>query len=154
MKRDPYRMVLKLLVAVARLQPAVVRAITAAKHPLNDMKAELLVAVREGAVQGASGEARYLGRKVDRRLAVWIGMSIGVAFVAGGLTVAAFSFLADTGRFGPTDMGDAAWVELIKNNPDPRTALKAAPVQADASGRKFYNGLLLWAEPAPTPRRH
>jgi hypothetical protein len=154
MKRDPYRMALKLLVAVVRLQPAVVRAITVAKHPLADMKAELLVAVREGAVQGASGEARYLGRKLDRRMAFWIGLSIGAAFVAGGVTVAAFSYLTDTGRFGPTVAANAAWAELIRNNPDPRPSLNSTTVQVDAFGRKFYNGLLLWAEtPTAPPRR-
>jgi hypothetical protein len=113
MKRDPYWMALKLLIAVVRLQPEVVRAISVAKHPLADMKADLLVALREGAVQGASGEARYLGRKLDRRMAVWIGISVGAAYVAGVVTVAAFSYLTDTGQFGPTDTANPVNGDLI-----------------------------------------
>ena len=150
MSRDPYAKALGVLVAVTK-------TVAAARHPLtaaerDRLKADLVQAVAEGAVVGAAREARALGRKVDRRLAVWIGCAVGLAFVLGGVTVAGLSMALDAGRLGASGQANAAWAQLMRDNPDPRATIKASPVQIDSSGRKFFSGLAMWAEPGEGPQ--
>ena len=150
MSRDPYAMALSVLVAVTKTLAAARHPLTAAER--DGLKADLVRAVADGAVVGAAREARALGRKVDRRLAVWIGCAVGLAFVLGGVTVAGLSMAFDAGRLGTSAQADAAWAQLMRDNPDPRAAMKASPLQVDSSGRRFFSGLAMWAEPGPGPQ--
>ena len=150
MARDPYANALGVLVAVTKAMAASRKVVPAVD--LDAIRTALVAAVSEGAVTGAAREARYLGRRIDRRLAVRIGALVGLAFVLGGAGMAGLTVVLDAGRFGPSGLADAAWGQLVRDNPDPRAAMRASPVQVDAAGRRYYSGLAMWAEPGSTPQ--
>lgn len=157
LKGDPLAEVLGLLVAVVRVFPPALDAMQEARHPLTSEEgakvvADIVKATERGAQVGAAREARSLGRRIDRRTAAWMGAAVGLAFLAGGAVVAALAVYTDTGALGRTARAASAWDALIRDNPDPRPAIAASGVRQDASGRKYYPGLPMWAEPAPLPR--
>ena len=97
MARDPYRIALTVLVAV-------VRALSAARHPLTvaereNLKGELVLAVGQGAQTAIGREARFLGRRMEWRLATIIGLAVGGAFLLGAGSAVAVV----TGYQGNTD---------------------------------------------------
>ena len=115
------------------------------------LRAELVMAVEDGAYRGMRKEAGRMVRTLDRHLAVQIGLSVGSAFVAGALSVLGVLVVAHLGPFSPAAERNAAWETLIQTNPDPRLALAAAEIRADQAGRRFYSKLSLWLDPAQSP---
>lgn len=60
--------------------------VIASRSPLsNDVKAEIIDAVKDGAFRGMRNEANRMIRTLDRRLSIQIGLCVGVAFVIGSL---------------------------------------------------------------------
>jgi hypothetical protein len=89
----------------------------------------------------------HMIRTLDRGLAIRIGLGVGGAYVAGSLSVLGFLAFAHSGSFSP----EAAWMPLLRNNPDPRPAMAAAEIRADQTGRRYYSGLSLWLDSARPP---
>jgi hypothetical protein len=163
MRRDPCRLLLSILAdilsvfgrSITRWERAVADVI-AARDPLPEedriaLRAELVTAVEDGAYRGVRKEAQRMVRTIDRRLAGMIGVSIGVAFMAGALSLLVFLSVTHLGTFSPDAERQAAWATLLQNNPDPRPALATAEIRADQTGRRYYQGLSLWLDPARPP---
>ena len=140
---------------VEALAPELAKLTPIAPKPISDedrqeLEAKLVAAVAKGAVDGSRSQARYLGDRLNRKLAVQIGVAVAMAYVFGGLTIVAALYGSQRGPFSSA----AQWQELAANNPGLQDELKGTPIATDpTAGRKFYNGVLLWAEPAPGPRR-
>lgn len=150
MKSDPYVLCLGVLVAV-------VKATAAARQPLTGPEQASyqaqVIAMLEKAVGACLGqEVRYLGRKIDRKQATTIGGLMGIAWLAGGLVVAG-AYAGWVWRSAPPAASAEAWSNIMRDNPDPRAALKVSAVSVDPSGRRYYVGVPLWADPAAPPRR-
>ena len=134
-----------------------VKDVIAARHPLTqeeraDLARALVEATKDGAYEGTRKEAARMIRRLDRNLAVRMGLYVGGAFVAGCvLTVGALAYL-NAGPFRPDVEAGAAWRALVQLNPDPRPALANAEVRTDrATGRRYHAGVSLWIDPSPPP---
>ena len=164
MRHDPYQHVLTglsdtigVLPTMARRWDAAVKDVIAARHPLTpeeraDLARALVEATKDGAYEGTRKEAARMIRRLDRNLAVRMGLYVGGAFVAGCvLTVGALAYFSG-GPFRPDVEAGAAWRELVQLNPDPRPALANAEVRTDrATGRRYHAGVSLWIDPSPPP---
>ncbi len=163
MRRDPYRFALAGLSLTIGALPRTVRAwdeavkdVIAARHPLTqkeraDLARALVEATKEGAYEGTRKEAARMIRRLDRNLAVRMGLYVGGAFVAGCvLTVGALAYFTG-GPFRPDVEAGAAWRELVQLNPDPRPLLAAGEVRTDRTGRRYHAGVSLWMDPSPPP---
>ena len=160
MQRDPYRLALVGLSSAIGYMAKTTRrweqatgAVIAARQPFpqeerDDMARAIVEATEKGAFQGMRKEAQRMIRTLDRDLALRIGLSVGVAYVVGALSVLGVLFATHLGPFSRDEQASAAWRELARNNSDPRPALSASEVRADkATGRRYYAGVSLWAEP-------
>ncbi len=164
MRHDPYQHVLSGLSGTLGVLPKVVRRweeavedVIAARHPLTpeertDLVRELVEATKAGAYEGTRKEAARMIRRLDRGLAVRMGLYVGGAFVAGCvLTVGVLAYLT-AGPFRPDVEAGGAWRELVQLNPDPRPVLAAGEVRTDrATGRRYYAGVSLWLDPSRPP---
>jgi hypothetical protein len=163
LRRDPYRNVLIGLSAtlsvfgrsISRWERAVADVI-AARDPLPEadrvaLKADLVAATEDGAYRGMRKEAQRMVRALDRRLVVLIGLWVGGAYVVGVASVIAFLAITHLGPFSREAESQAAWRDLLQNNPDPRPAIASAEIRADRAGRRYYSGLSLWLDPAQPP---
>ena len=164
MRHDPYQHVLCGLSGTLGVLPKVVRRweeavedVIAARHPLTqeeraDLVRELVEATKDGAYEGTRKEAARMIRRLDRNLAVRMGLCVGGAFMAGCvLTVGVFAYLT-AGPFRPDVEAGGAWRELVQLNPDPRPVLAAGEVRTDrATGRRYYAGVSLWLDPSRSP---
>ena len=162
--RDPYRGILAGLsgtlavfgLSVKRWERAVGDVI-AARDPLpaEDRAAlvgELAAATQQGAFEAMRKEAARMVRRLDRGLAVRLGLGVGGAYVLGGLSVVAILAVFQLGPFSREAESAAAWRDLVQNNPDPRPALAGADIRTDKSGRRYYGGVSLWLDsPRPPP---
>jgi hypothetical protein len=163
LRREPIRLVLACLSSVlgvfGRTTTQWERAVAdviAARNPMSDddraaLKADLVEAVENGAFWGMRKEAQRMIRTFDRRLAAMFGISVGAAFVVGGLAAWALIVFTHWGPYGHDAQSLAAWHELMQNNPDPRPAIAAAEIKADQTGRRYYAGLALWLDPTRPP---
>ena len=163
MRHDPYQHVLAglsdtigVLPTMARRWDAAVKDVIAARHPLTqeeraDLARALVEATKDGAYEGTRKEAARMIRRLDRNLAVRMGLYVGGAFVAGCvLTVGALAYLG-AGPFNPDAQAGAAWRELVRLNPDPSPLLAAGEVRTDRTGRRYHAGVSLWMDPSPPP---
>ena len=164
MRHDPYQYLLTGLSLTLGALPKTVRRweqavqdVIAARHPLTpeeraDLVRALVEATKDGAYQGTRKEAARMIRRLDRGLAVRMGLYVGGAFVAGCvLTVGALAYFSG-GPFRPEAEAGTAWRELVQVNPDPRPALAAGEVRTDrATGRRYYAGVSFWIDPSPPP---
>ncbi len=164
MRHDPYRHILTglsdtigVLPTMVRRWDAAVKDVIAARHPLTqeeraDLARALVEATQEGAYEGTRKEAARMIRRLDRNLAVRMGLYVGGAFVAGCvLTVGALAYFSG-GPFRPDVEAGGAWRELAQLNPDPRPLLANAEVRTDrATGRRYHAGVSLWMDPSPPP---
>lgn len=164
--RDPYRFVLAglsdtlgVLLKTTRRWENATAAVVAAQHPLSaeeraGLVREVVAAAADGTHRAARKEMAGLERAYHRERATRAGLAVAGAFAAGiaatfgGLWAAG---MADVGPFGRRAQGAAAWAEVAENNPDPRPALAAAGVKADAAGRRYYSGVSLWLDPPRAP---
>jgi hypothetical protein len=164
LRREPIRLVLACLSSVlgvfgrstSRWERAVADVV-AARNPLSEderaaLKVELVEAVENGAFRGMRKEAQRMVRASDRRLAAMFGISVGAAFIVGGLAAWALIVFAHWGPYSPPAERAAAWRDLVQNNPDPGPAIATAEIKADSTGRRYYAGLSLWLDPARPPR--
>ena len=109
-------------------------------------------AVKAAALAGTKQSALGLARSIDRRLAGWIGLAVGAAFVLGATLTFGACMVSGIGRFSP-DAG-APSPRAIWNWPTP-TPLRRYSNQgrrAAGHGATLLQMLALWATPAPPPR--
>lgn len=164
MRHDPYKHILTGLSDTIGVLPTMVRRweqavqdVIAARHPLTseeraDLVRALVEATKDGAYQGTRKEAARMIRRLDRSLAVRMGLYVGGAFVAGCvLTAGALAYFSG-GPFRPEAEAGTAWRELVQANPDPRPTLAGGEMRTDrATGRRYYAGVSLWMDPSPPP---
>jgi hypothetical protein len=163
MRHDPYRHILTglsdtigVLPAMVRRWDAAVQDVIAARYPLTpeeraDLVCALVEATKDGAYEGTRKEAARMIRRLDRSLAIRMGLCVGGAFVAGCvLTVGVLAYFSG-GPFRPDAEAGAAWREVVQFNPDPRPLLAAGEVRTDRAGRRYHAGVSLWMDPATLP---
>jgi hypothetical protein len=164
LRRDPYRGILAGLSAtlgvfgksITRWERAVADVI-ASRDPLPAadraaLVTELVAATKQGAFEAMRTEAKRMVRTLDQALVVRIGLCVGGAYVLGVLSVLGFIAIFHLGPYSRAAESDAAWRDLVQNNPDPRPALGAGEIRADrVTGRRYYAGVSLWLEPARPP---
>jgi hypothetical protein len=119
--------------------------------PRDDLRAELVEATEEGAYRGMRKEAARMVRTFDRNLAAMVGISVGGAFIVGGLCAWALIAITHLGPYSIDAQSIATWRDLLQNNPDPRRAIASAEIKTDRAGRRYYSGLSLWLDPARPP---
>ena len=164
MRHDPYQAVLTglsmtvgLLPDNARRWDAAVQDVIAARHPLTpeeraELAGKLVEATEKGAFQATRKEAARMIRRLDRDLAVRMGAIVSGAFIAGCVLTGGVLAYFDGGPFRPEAESGAAWRELVRVNPDPRSALAAGEIRTDrATGRRYYAGVSLWLDPSRPP---
>ena len=164
MRHDPYKHILTGLSDTIGILPTMVRRweqavqdVIAARHPLTpeeraDLVRALVEATKDGAYEGTRKEAARMIRRLDRGLAVRMGLYVGGAFVAGCVLMAGALAYFSGGPFRPEAEAGTAWRELVQANPDPRPALAGGEVRTDrATGRRYYAGGGLWMAPSPPP---
>lgn len=162
--RDPYRFVIGALSATVGLFPRLVErmeaAAEAARAPLSsEDKAALRRDVREGLRQ----EAGKLASATVRRTAIFAGVAVAGAGLAGG--VGGF-FLGRagvrddvvmlSGRLSMDAGAARAWSDLVRANPDPRPAMAAGTAWQDPATQRRAIELRLWTDlpsAAAPPRR-
>lgn len=151
LRRDPYKQILAgtfgtlgVLSAVMRKWEEGTAAMTAAQAP----PAEVM---QKAVYDATRKEAARLVRAIDRGQAGKIGLCVAGAYIFGAVSVVAFLMITHAGPFDRAAQSQAAWHDLVTENPDPRPALATATVQSD-HGRRYYSGLSLWIDPAsPAP---
>jgi hypothetical protein len=161
MDGDPMGEVVLALGEVLEVQAEHARLGEAQRQPLTPAeRVQLLQATEKAAglaVRRVSGEV--VGA-ANRRAAILVGLGLagllaaaaGGGYVAGQLAVAAEVRSVEAGLQLSLGAG-AAWLALMRANPDPRPALAAAVVRVDMVGRPYYEGVSLWREPPAPPRR-
>lgn len=160
-RRDPYRLILGALSETLGVFGSSMKrweetATIRSPLPIEDreaLSAELVAATEKGAFEATRREAQRMLRRLDRGLAVKIGMSIAAAYIGGAMSVVGFLMLTRQGPFNQDAQAEATWHAIVTQNPDPRPALASATIQADRAGRRYYSGLSLWMDPprpAPT----
>jgi hypothetical protein len=162
MRKDPLRLILAALSSVLgvfgksiRRWERAVADVIAARSPLPGaevatLRAELVEAVEVGAYNGMRKEAQRMVRTFDRNLAAMFGISVGGAFIVGALAAWALIAITHWGPYSHDAQSQAAWRDLIRNNPDPRPALSSAEIKTDRTGRHYYS-VRFWMDPAKPP---
>lgn len=89
---------------------------------ISTMGAEVAAGVEKGAHSAMRKEAARMLRSFDRALAVKVGLSIGAAFVCGGLATVAVLHQAAAGPFAPDAQAIRVWSDLHRCNPFPQNA--------------------------------
>jgi len=119
-RRDPVRLILEglsdtigVLPNTARRMDAAVGAVIAARHPMTpeeraDLVQALVGATQDGAYQGMRKEAARMVRRLDRGLAVRVGLGVGGAFAGGCLFTLGLSAALGAGPFRPDVEAGAA----------------------------------------------
>jgi hypothetical protein len=156
--QDPVRLVLAGLSdtigifgkSIRRWERAVADVIAARKPVSDNDRAELVEAVEVGAYNGMRKEAQRMVRTFDRNLAAMFGISVGGAFIVGALAAWALIAITHWGPYSHDAQSQAAWRDLIRNNPDPRPALSSAEIKTDRTGRHYYS-VRFWMDPAKPP---
>jgi hypothetical protein len=171
--RDPQRLILAglshLLGVLGRSTTRWERAVAdiiAARNPIsNNTKAELITAVEDGAFRGMRKEAQRMLRTFDRRLSIMVALSVGGAFILGGLSAWALLATLHWGEVAtinraldrlqaaavssrPTDA--VVWLKLMQNN-DITQAMAGCTDLRSHDGRAACN-LPIWLGPAPQPK--
>jgi hypothetical protein len=117
------------------------------------LRREMTDAVRAAALAGTKQSALGLARAIDRRLAGWIGLAVGAAFVLGCAATLAICIFGGVGRYSSDVQIAAAWHDLQLANPDPRAALAQSQIAVEReSGRPYCSCVAFWAAPAPPPK--
>jgi hypothetical protein len=156
--RDPMRLMLMAQSAVlsvfgrntTRWERAVQGVIDA--RVLSDAdRTAMAMAAQDGAYTAMRKEANRMVRTIDRRLMTQFALTVGGAFVAGGLLVFGTFYLWQVGPYSPDVERAAAWSAIIRSNPDPNPALANAEIRTDQAGRRYYAKLSLWMDPAKSP---
>lgn len=158
---DAYAPLVRAFSRVLGIFPGLVRAMEASREPITPARWEAIERRQEEAATRVFRKASQsvvgaANRQATVRLTVGIAAIAAAAgaggFVAGRVTASAEVASIEAGlrmQLGAA----AAWVDIIRANPDPRAAVGAATVRADAQGRRYIEGLSLWAEPPAPPRR-
>jgi Zn-dependent alcohol dehydrogenase len=92
LRSEPYRLALGILISSVK---AIVATVAASRAPAH-MEAELMLAIQRGAKEGVAAEARSLTRQIDRRSALWLGVWIGLAFIAGAALTGAILLVGNS----------------------------------------------------------
>ena len=136
---------------------AVQEAVLAARTPisaeeLQSLVRELVTAHKQGAFEAMRKEAARVIRVLDRSLMARIGISVGAAYVLGGLSVLGAMWFFQQGPLSDDARASAAWHTLVQNNPDPRQSLSAAHILVEPNtGHRYYSGVSLWLDSPAAP---
>lgn len=161
MRKDPVRLVLMAISgtlgvlgrSTTRWERAVADVIAARDPMTEEDRAALIAAVEDGAYRGMRKEAQRMVRTLDSKLSVQIGLGAVAVAVVSVMATVAFLAVTHTGPYSLPAETQAAWHDLMVNNPDPRPVIASAEIRADRAGRRYYTGLQLWIDPARPPPR-